>query len=135
MEEISVEEISVEESGSEVSLEDEAREVVAWFENPEDVLDVSDELQLAVFESLDMVVVVSDWSTGSSEVVTIVLLVNATVVDSLRVAVVGWLALSVATVDAGSVVITAVASVVVTVLTIETFVELVVGSSTVVVDE
>lgn len=135
MEEISVEEISVEESGSEVSLEDEAREVVAWFENPEDVLDVSDELQLAVFESLDMVVVVSDWSTGSSEVVTIVLLVNATVVDSLRVAVVGWLALSVATVDAVSVVTTAMASVVVTVLTIETFVELVVGSSTVVVDE
>lgn len=135
MEEISVEEISVEESGSEVSLEDEAREVVAWFENPEDVLDVSDELQLAVFESLDMVVVGSDWSTGSSEVVTIVLLVNATVVDSLRVAVVGWLALSVATVDAVSVVTTAVASVVVTVLTIETFVELVVGSSTVVVDE
>lgn len=135
MEEISVEEISVEESGSEVSLEDEAREVVAWFENPEDVLNVSDELQLAVFESLDMVVVVSDWSTGSSEVVIIVLLVNATVVDSLRVAVVGWLALSVATVDAVSVVTTAVASVVVTVLTIETFVELVVGSSTVVVDE
>lgn len=135
MEEISVEEISVEESGSEVSLEDEAREVVAWFENPEDVLNVSDELQLAVFESLDMVVVVSDWSTGSSEVVTIVLLVNATVVDSLRVAVVGWLALSVATVDAVSVVTTAMASVVVTVLTIEAFVELVVGSSTVVVDE
>jgi len=135
VEEISVEEISVEESGSEVSLEDEAREVVAWFENPEDVLDVSDELQLAVFESLDMVVVVSDWSTGSSEVVTIVLLVNATVVDSLRVAVVGWLALSVATVDVVSVVTTAVASAVVTVLTIETFVELVVGSSTVVVDE
>jgi hypothetical protein len=135
VEEISVEEISVEESGSEVSLEDEAREVVAWFENPEDVLDVSDELQLAVFESLDMVVVVSDWSTGSSEVVTIVLLVNATVVDSLRVAVVGWLALSIATVDAVSVVTTAMASVVVTVLTIEAFVELVVGSSTVVVDE
>jgi hypothetical protein len=135
VEETSIEEISVDESGREVSLEDEGREVVAWLENTEDVLDVSDELQLAVFESLDMVVVVSDWNVGSLEIVTITLLVKATVFESLKVAVVDRLALSVATVGAISVVTTLVASVVVTVLTIGTYVELDAGLSTVVVME